>query len=74
MNQTIQDAYNAPFPDESYKAVIRQFPLMIPMDKNDSEANTNLLLREKLKKFSKPFLTIWGDNKDAMWQGKDEIL
>ena len=47
---------------------------MIPTNKNDPEAKTNSLLREKLKTFDKPFLTIWGDNQDAMWQGKEKIL
>lgn len=70
----IHAAYNAPFPDESYKGAARQFPMMIPTDPQDIEAKINASAREKLKTFTKPFLTIWGDNADAMWQGKDAIL
>ncbi len=67
-------AYNAPFPSERYKAGARQFPLMIPSDPQDEEAKRNARAREKLKTFDKPFLTIWGDHSDAMWQGKDAVL
>ncbi len=70
----VHRAYNAPFPDETFKAASRQFPMMIPTDKNDPEAKMNLQLRERLKTFDKPFLTVWGDNQDAMWKGKDKIL
>ena len=74
LTNDIHEAYNAPFPVESYKAAARQFPIMFPLNKEDPEGKTNALLREKLKKFDKPFLTIWEDNKDEMWQGKDKIL
>ena len=70
----VQSAYNAPFPDDTYKAGARRFPIMVPTDEDDPEAKTNALLREKLKSFNKPFLTIWGNHDDKMWQGKDEIL
>lgn len=67
-------AYNAPFPDETYKAAARVFLMMIPFHEEDPEAKINAQLREKLKTFDKPFLTIWGDNNDEMWHGKDKIL
>jgi haloalkane dehalogenase len=74
LSDDIHKAYDAPFPDETYKIAARQFPLMIPFNKEDPEAKTNTLLRENLKTFDKPFLTIWGDHKDEMWLGKDKIL
>ena len=70
----VRAAYDAPFPDETYKAGIRRFPMLIPTDPDDPEAQTNARLREKLKTFDKPFLTVWGDHADAMWQGKDTVL
>jgi len=70
----IQEAYNAPFPSETYKAAARQFPMMIPTDPQSPEARTNVFLRKELMKFDKPFLTVWGDNHDEMWRGKDKIL
>jgi len=70
----VQNAYNAPFPNEKYKAGIRQFPVMVPTKSNDPEAIINKKLREKLKTFDKPFLTIWGDTKDEMWLDKNDIL
>ena len=74
LSDRVQAAYNAPFPDETYKAGARRFPILIPTDPDDPEAKANARLREQLKAFDKPFLTIWGDHEDAMWQGKDEIL
>lgn len=74
LSPDIHAAYNAPFPAESYKGAARQFPMMIPTDPHDREAIINTKAREKLKTFSRPFLTVWGDNKDVMWQGKDKIL
>lgn len=71
MEDEIKEAYNAPFPDESYKAAARQFPIMFPRDKEDPEGKTNALLREKLKTFNKPFLTIWGITK--MKCGREKI-
>jgi haloalkane dehalogenase len=74
LKNDIREAYNAPFPDESYKAAARQFPVLFPTNEEDPEGKTNALLREKLKAFDKPFLTVWGNNLDEMWQGKDKIL
>ncbi len=74
LSKDIEYAYNAPFPDETYKAAARQFPILIPTNKDDPEATTNERLREKLKTFDKPFMTVWGDNQDKMWHGKDKIL
>ena len=74
LSDSIQAAYNAPFPDEKYKAGARTFPVLVPTDPDEPEAKTNARLREKLRTFDKPFLTIWGDHEDAMWQGKDKIL
>lgn len=67
-------AYSAPFPDESYKTAIRRFPVMIPSTPEDPEAMINKNLREKLKHFKKPFLTLWSNHKDDMWEDKDTIL
>lgn len=74
LSPQVQQAYNAPFPEETYQVAARQFPLLIPTDPQDREAQINATAREKLKTFAKPFLTIWGDHPDAMWQEKDKIL
>lgn len=74
MSKSTQEAYNAPFPSEKYKAGVRKLPVMLPLKKEDPEAIINKELREKLKLFNKPFLTIWGDSKDEMWMSKDKIM
>jgi len=74
LTNSIKWAYNAPFPSEKHKTAARRFPMLIPAHKNDPEAIINLELRESLKTFSKPFLTVWSSHEDKMWQGKDTIL
>ena len=47
---------------------------MIPDNPDDKEAIMNKKLNKSLKDFKNPFITIWGNNKDPMWIGKDSIL
>ena len=54
-------AYNAPFPDESYKAGARILPKLVPTKPDDSEAVHNRAAWEVLKTFDKPFLTAFSD-------------
>jgi len=74
LGNSIKYAYSAPFPSENYKAAIRHFPSLIPANKKDPDAIVNRQLREQLKKFNKPFLTIWSSHEDKMWLGKEAIL
>lgn len=54
-------AYDAPFPDESYKAGARAFPQIIPVDPNDPGARHNRAVWKALRGFEKPFLTAFSD-------------
>ncbi len=47
-------AYDAPFPDESYRAGAREFPLLVPTSPDANEAAWSVL-----EQFDGPFLTIW---------------
>ncbi|MDE0802624.1 MAG: haloalkane dehalogenase [Acidimicrobiales bacterium] len=47
-------AYDAPFPDESYRAGAREFPLLVPTAPDANEAAWSVL-----ETFDGPFLTIW---------------
>lgn len=71
---TIKEAYDRPFQKPSDYYAIRKFPSMIPMNEHDPEAIINKNLNKKLNLFSKPFITIWGNNEDLMWKGKDSLL
>lgn len=66
-------AYNAPFPDESYKSGARIFPQLVPITPQDPEANANRLAWEKLRQWTKPFLTAFSDQ-DPITAGADKLL
>jgi haloalkane dehalogenase len=66
-------AYDAPFPDESFKAGARQFPMLVPATPDDSAAPANRAAWEVLGRFEKPFLTIFGA-KDPITLGAERFL
>jgi len=54
-------AYDAPFPDDSYKAGARIFPSLVPTKPDDPAAPANRKAWEVLQKWEKPFLTAFSD-------------
>jgi len=54
-------AYDAPFPDESYKEGARQFPMLVPISPDDPAAPANRKAWETLREFRRPFLTAFSD-------------
>jgi haloalkane dehalogenase len=57
-------AYDAPFPDESFRAGARQFPLLVPLGDEDPPAS---MLREAwdgLERYEQPFVTAYGEHED----------
>jgi haloalkane dehalogenase len=69
----IIDAYNAPYPEEKYKAGARKFPLLVPTHANDPESENNRQAWAQLKQFEKPFITAFSD-KDPVTAGGDKIF
>jgi len=72
-SKEILAAYEAPFPDESYKAGARKFPLLVPTSPDDPASEPNRRAWKVLEQFRKPFLTAFGDS-DPITKGGDHAL
>ena len=66
-------AYDAPFPDDRYKAGARQFPTLVPASPEDPAAVPNRKAWEVLRRWEKPFLTAFSD-RDPITHGADRLL
>ncbi len=66
-------AYDAPFPDASYKAGARVFPTLVPTRLDDPEAPANTAAWKVLAQFDKPFLTCFSDQ-DPITKGGDTLF
>ncbi len=62
LSKEIREAYDAPFPDDSYKAGARIMPSLVPISKDDPEHEVNKkAFGEYLTNWKKPFLTAFSD-------------
>ncbi len=66
-------AYDAPFPDDSYKAGARVFPTLVPVTPNDPASEANRAAWKVLREWNKPFLTAFSDG-DPITRGADLVL
>ena len=62
LSSEVVAAYDAPFPDDSYKAGARQFPMLVPTSPDDPAAEPNRKAWEVLRRWQKPFLTAFSDS------------
>ena len=54
-------AYDAPFPDETYKAGAREFPMLVPLTPEHASVAENKAAWEVLTRFDRPVLTCFSD-------------
>jgi haloalkane dehalogenase len=66
-------AYDAPFPDDSYKAGARIFPVLVPTRPDDPASAANRAAWEVLRRWDKPFLTAFSDE-DPVTRGADRVF
>ena len=66
-------AYDAPFPDESFKAAARAFPALVPIEDGMPGVAENKAAWPSLAAFDKPFLTLFGQD-DPITRGSDKFL
>ena len=66
-------AYDAPFPDASYKAGACQFPTLVPITPQHASVAENLAAWRVLAAFDKPFITAFSDN-DPVTKGADLVF
>jgi haloalkane dehalogenase len=66
-------AYDAPFPDDSYKEGARQFPMLVPTSPDDPAASANRAAWDVFHEWKKPFLCAFSD-KDPITKGGDRAF
>ena len=66
-------AYDAPFPDRSYTAGLRQLIALIPLTRNDPGAAIGRATMAVLERWQKPFLTAYSDG-DPATRGWDRVF
>ncbi len=65
-------AYDAPFPDDTYKAGARIMPSLVPTTKDDPEHEANKKAWGMFFQWKKPFLTAFSDS-DPITRGGDKF-
>ena len=66
-------AYDAPFPDDTYKEGARQFPLLVPTQPDDPASEANRRAWEIFRRWQKPFLTAFSDS-DPVTRGGERVF
>jgi haloalkane dehalogenase len=73
LSDAVIAGYNAPFPDDRFKAGARQFPMLVPSTPDDPASEDNRKAWKTLRAWEKPFLTAFSDD-DAITRGADLVF
>ncbi len=73
LSQAEVDAYDAPFPDASFKGGACQFPTLVPITPEHASVAENKAAWAVLTTFAKPFVTAFSDN-DPITGGGDAVF
>ncbi len=73
ISEAEQAAYDAPFPDESYLAGARQFPMLVPDSPDNPETEANRAAWAVLQTLDLPVLTLFGAD-DKIMAGVDRVF
>jgi haloalkane dehalogenase len=66
-------AYNAPYPDDTFKAGARQFPMLVPTTPDDPASAPNRAAWDVLRKFDRPWLNAFSDS-DPITAGGNAVF
>ena len=73
LDSAVLAGYDAPFPDRTYKAGLRQLTALIPLTRNDPGARIGATTMAALRQWDKPFLTAYSDA-DPATRGWDSVF
>ncbi|HEY5103930.1 MAG TPA: haloalkane dehalogenase [Acidimicrobiales bacterium] len=74
LSEEVIAAYDAPFPDESYKEGAREFPKLVPTSPEDPAHDANVAAWASLGQFTKPFLLCFSDGDPITRGGEKKFL
>ncbi len=67
-------AYDAPFPNDSYKAGTRAFPRLVPTEESDPAVPANRAAWAALGRWQKPFLCVFGKNDPVLGRADAPLI